>query len=122
MYDIHALNEKMLPELREIARELGITELDGLGKQDLIYRILDKQAMMPSADDSENEPKTKRGRKGRSKKPESQAISESPAQIEPAASKEEKAEEKGKKTRQPQRKALQKRISSATSGCNTRKP
>jgi transcription termination factor Rho len=97
MYDIHALNEKMLPELREIARELGITELDGLGKQDLIYRILDKQAMIPSADESENVPKTKRARKGRSKKPESQAISESPAQIEPAASKEEKAEEKGKK-------------------------
>lgn len=121
MYDIHALNEKMLPELREIARELGITELDGLGKQDLIYRILDKQAMMPSADDSENEPKTKRGRKGRSKKPESQAISESPAQIEPAASKEEKAEEKAK-NKAAAEEGPPKRISSATSGCNTRKP
>jgi transcription termination factor Rho len=46
MYDILELNEKVLTELRDIAKELKIKRVESLRKQDLIYRILDQQAIM----------------------------------------------------------------------------
>lgn len=49
MYDISSLNEKLLPELREIAKKLSIPGSEGLKKQDLIYKILDFQALNPEA-------------------------------------------------------------------------
>jgi transcription termination factor Rho len=45
MYDIVELNEKNLSELKEIAQSLGISRADSMKKQDLIYRILDQQAI-----------------------------------------------------------------------------
>ncbi|HOK50744.1 MAG TPA: transcription termination factor Rho [Bacteroidales bacterium] len=45
MYDIIELNEKQLSELQEIAQSLGITKVENLKKQDLIYKILDQQAI-----------------------------------------------------------------------------
>jgi transcription termination factor Rho len=46
MFDILELNKKLLPELREIAKGLQIKRVESLKKQDLIYRILDQQAVM----------------------------------------------------------------------------
>ena len=46
MYDILELNEKVLTELRDIAKELKIKRVESLRKQDLIYKILDQQAIM----------------------------------------------------------------------------
>ena len=45
MYDILELNKKLVSELREIAKELDIKKADTLRKQDLIYKILDQQAI-----------------------------------------------------------------------------
>jgi len=45
MYDILELSKKLLPELRDIARELKIKRTESLKKQDLIYKILDQQAI-----------------------------------------------------------------------------
>jgi transcription termination factor Rho len=45
MYDILELSKKLVPELRDIARELKINKADILKKQDLIYKILDQQAI-----------------------------------------------------------------------------
>ncbi|MFZ0281672.1 MAG: transcription termination factor Rho [Bacteroidales bacterium] len=45
MYDILELSNKLLPELREIAKGLKIKRTEGLKKQDLIYKILDQQAI-----------------------------------------------------------------------------
>ena len=45
MYDILELSNKLLPELRDIAKELKIKRIESLKKQDLIYRILDQQAI-----------------------------------------------------------------------------
>jgi len=45
MYDILELNKKLVNELREIATELKIKKADMLKKQDLIYKILDQQAI-----------------------------------------------------------------------------
>jgi transcription termination factor Rho len=45
MYDILELSKKLVPELRDIARELKINKADILKKQDLIYKILDQQVI-----------------------------------------------------------------------------
>lgn len=45
MYDILELSKKLLPELREIGKELKIKRVESFKKQDLIYRILDLQAI-----------------------------------------------------------------------------
>ena len=47
MYDIIELNGKLLTDLREIAKELDIKKINNLKKQDLIYKILDHQALNP---------------------------------------------------------------------------
>jgi len=45
MYDILELSKKLLPELRDIAKNLKIKRTESLKKQDLIYKILDQQAI-----------------------------------------------------------------------------
>ena len=45
MYDILELSKKLLPELKEIAKALNIKKAETLKKQDLIYKILDQQAI-----------------------------------------------------------------------------
>ena len=45
MYDILELNNKLVAELREIAKELNIKKVESLKKQDLVYKILDQQAI-----------------------------------------------------------------------------
>lgn len=48
MYDIIELNGKALNDLKDIAKELDIPKFDSLKKQDLIYKILDFQAINPA--------------------------------------------------------------------------
>ena len=48
MYDILQLNDMLVPELLDIAEQLKITGVKKLEKQDLIYKILDKQAILNS--------------------------------------------------------------------------
>ncbi|MEL6252071.1 MAG: transcription termination factor Rho [Bacteroidota bacterium] len=48
MYDIIELNNNDLSELQEIAQKLDINNHEELAKQDLIFKILDKQAVMPA--------------------------------------------------------------------------
>jgi transcription termination factor Rho len=45
MYDILELNTKLLSELREIAKSMGIKRVEILKKQDLVFKILDQQAI-----------------------------------------------------------------------------
>ena len=49
MYDILQLNDMLVPELVDIAEELKIANAKKLDKQDLVYKILDKQAIVESA-------------------------------------------------------------------------
>jgi transcription termination factor Rho len=49
MYDILQLNDMLLPELIEIAESIKVTGAKKLEKQELIYKILDKQAILNSA-------------------------------------------------------------------------
>ncbi|NLA24753.1 MAG: hypothetical protein GX879_07285, partial [Bacteroidales bacterium] len=67
MYDINQLNKKLLPELRIIARELGINRVDAIKKQDLIYKILDQQAEDVASKPDETKPRKPRQRRRASK-------------------------------------------------------
>jgi transcription termination factor Rho len=73
MYDIIELSGKLVSELKDIANELNIPKYDKLLKQDLIYKILDHQALNPPADILNKEKaegqNKRRGRK-RNEKPE----------------------------------------------------
>ena len=63
MYDILQLNDMLVPELLDIAEQLKITGAKKLEKQDLIYKILDKQAVAASeakSDNADDKPKRKR--------------------------------------------------------------
>ena len=66
MYDILTLNEMLLSELRDLATNYKVKNAEKLEKQDLVYRVLEAQAITPeTANDSsnsliENEPKKKK--------------------------------------------------------------
>ena len=45
MYNIIQLNDKSLSELQSIAQELGINKAESYKKDELVYRILDEQAI-----------------------------------------------------------------------------
>ena len=83
MYDILELNKKLVTELREIAKELKIKRVEGFKKQDLIYKILDQQAIVasdikPQSKDSQKDRQAPQGkdkpsqRRGRKPQPESE--------------------------------------------------
>ena len=63
MIDIHTLNKKLLPELKDIAKDLGVPRYQKLKKQELVYEILDVQAKQLSV-----EKKSEEARKYREKK------------------------------------------------------
>ena len=56
MYDIIELNGKKVAELREIAQKLGLGASDKLKKQELVYGILDGQAVQRNAQKSISAP------------------------------------------------------------------
>jgi transcription termination factor Rho len=51
MYDIIELNNKLVGELKDIAKNLHIPKYETLKKQELIYKILDHQAINPTSSD-----------------------------------------------------------------------
>ena len=60
MYDILELNDKLLTDLRQIAKDLNVKRVESYKKKELIYKILDQQAMVPA---EETAPKEKKPRK-----------------------------------------------------------
>lgn len=47
MYNIEELNVRLLSELKDVAEELGVKNYKKLPKKELIYKILEQQAVMP---------------------------------------------------------------------------
>ncbi|MBL7828097.1 MAG: transcription termination factor Rho [Saprospiraceae bacterium] len=45
MYDILQLNDKLVSELKEIAQRIGVKGYNKMTKQELVYKILDEQAL-----------------------------------------------------------------------------
>ena len=111
-YNILELNEKQLPELQGIAEELGIAKIGGLTKEELVYRILDEQAISYAgiqAEKKKEAKKTEGRKKGRSTKtakaeakdtvePQAEEKTAEPAPVEAKAAKEQQPERK-KRTR-----------------------
>jgi transcription termination factor Rho len=90
MYDILQLNDMLVPELLDIAEQLNISGAKKMEKQDLIYKILDGQAVKAS-EAKEKKPAT-RGRKPITVKAststgteEAEVMQEAPAHEKPAA-------------------------------------
>ena len=108
-YNILELNEKHLPELQSIAGELGIKKISSLKKEELVYRILDEQAIsyagIQAEKMKEKEAKKpaegrKRGRPAKSTKTAKAVEQEQNAQDKPA----EIAANKNEQKTQPERK------------------
>ena len=79
MFDIHTLNKKLLPELKDIAKDLGVPRYQKLKKQELIYEILDvqaKQASVQKSSHNEDKPKRKRIQKDNDKRKEKRKAQE----------------------------------------------
>ena len=100
MHDMKGLGEKLLEDLKTIAKEVGVDKIDKLKKQDLIYKILDTQAenitkSVPDGD-IENKPKrTPRPRPAKKKvetvKPDKSAETKTDKPIEKQAKRPAKA-------------------------------
>ncbi len=85
MYDIIELNGKLVSELRDIAKQLNIPKVDKLLKQDLIYKILDHQALNPTEEVLQKEKKEAKKTRGKRAR-----IAKVPENKKPAGSKEER--------------------------------
>jgi transcription termination factor Rho len=117
MYDILQLNDMLVPELLDIAEQLKIPNLKKLSKQEIIYKILDKQAILNSEnmDKSKDEkPKKKRIVKTSTSNSTEEAIveSETPAVTEkPRVKKKAEAtpEEAPAPARKPEKKTIKKK-------------
>ena len=60
MYDILQLNDMLVPELRELAEQLELKSYKRLNKQELIYKILDAQALGANGSEEASAPKAKK--------------------------------------------------------------
>ncbi|HSC54726.1 MAG TPA: transcription termination factor Rho [Phnomibacter sp.] len=115
MYDILQLNDMIVPELVDIADQLQVKDSKKLNKQDLIYKILDKQAILESAmkaDQNEEKPKRKRIVKATTANivEEAEVMPSSISEVAAAPAAEEKQE---KKAGRPQKKPVLKKGASA---------
>ena len=95
MYDILQLNDLLVPELLDIAEQLEVPNAKKLNKQDLVYRILDKQAIMNAAAKNDDEkPKRKRIVKTSTSNTteDAEVVQEAGAKKEPVVAKNKKPE------------------------------
>ena len=95
MYDILELNKKLVSELKEIAADLKIKKIESLRKQDLIYKILDQQAIKAS-EEKQSQPEEKE-KKASSKRPRVR-------RVEKVSAKQEKKQEQEKQEQETQSK------------------
>ena len=84
MYNITQLNDKNLSELQVIAKELGIKKADSFKKEELVYKILDEQAIAGATKKVAAE-KLKEERKGDKNKRSRTAAPKKEEKVAPAA-------------------------------------
>ena len=100
MYDILELNKKLLPELRIAAKELNIKRVESFKKQDLIYKILDTQAVL--------EAETKENRSVKKEQPkEEKGLKGFFAKKTPAPENQDAPQDEHKKTKRPRRERVE---------------
>ncbi|MBK9336523.1 MAG: transcription termination factor Rho [Lewinellaceae bacterium] len=94
MYDILQLNDMLVPELKEVAAQLGIKGFHKFTKQDLIYKILDEQALALKKTGGDKVPVVEEPAPGR----------KIVVRSEPAPKKEPQSPSADKRPRQPRQK------------------
>src|SRR5215203_5719149 len=109
MYDILQLNDMLVPELLDIAEDLKVDNAKKLGKQDLIYKILDKQAVMSSEQKSDGASKQRQRKRivkastantteeAIVEEPSAPVVAENKRPVKKAAPKKDDKAKKGKK-------------------------
>jgi len=102
MYDILELSDKLVAELREIAKGLNIEHYEGLKKQDLIYKILDHQAIHPELAKAKKQEKAK-PEKVKEDKPKAEKKENKPEEVVAPASAEQKPETTEENTQESER-------------------
>ena len=122
-YNILELNEKLLPELQSIAAELGIKDTKSQVKDELIYKILDQQAISFAGIQvgKEKEREAKRAEKKRGRKPKA-AVETTPDSVEEPmtetadtkAKPEKKRRQRVDKTVKPERDIVEEPVASTT--------
>lgn len=115
MYDILQLNDMLVPELRELAEKLGLQKFKRLNKKDLIYKILDAQAVQkestPKATEEKpetenkktesskpNPPTRRRRRNNKNDNPNQQTLTEVEGQDKSNAVEQKSASQNGQAT------------------------
>lgn len=88
MYDILQLNDMLVPDLRNIAEKAGLKAYKKLSKQELIYKILDHQALTGQAAEEKPKPAAKAPAKPRARK----------APVKKVTAQKEETEEKKEET------------------------
>lgn len=116
MYNILELNEMTQPKLTAIADSMGLKKIDAIEKDELVYKILDQQAIdMAQASTSNDKDKKKftpKGRKPNSKKTEQQPSEKKSDEEKPIV--EEKKTAPKKKEEEHSTKNEEDRVHSAT--------
>ena len=81
MYNILELSAKTLDQLKVIAAEMGIQKIDGIEQEDLVYKILDQQAIDMASKAAANPPAPKK-RGPKPKKNKEKSVLEKPNELE----------------------------------------
>ena len=107
-YDIIQLNEMIVPELQDLAKKMNVKGVKGLAKQDIIYKILDAQAITSSenAPDEPEEKKVTKAKPGAKKAASKKAVEKKEA---PKKAAEKKTTEKAEAKPAPKRKSAPKK-------------
>ena len=90
MYNIEELNVRLLSELKEIAEGMGIKNFKKLAKKDLIYKILDQQAITPEEDLPKKSSSEDNGAKASDQRPKRNRVKRENVKKESAKQKTEK--------------------------------
>lgn len=92
MYNILELSAKTLDQLKAIATEMGIQKIESTGQEDLVYKILDQQAIDMASKAAANPPAPKK-RGPKPKKSKEKQSADKPKEIENKIQEEAKAPE-----------------------------
>ena len=94
MYNIIQLNDKSLTDLQAIAKELGIAKATSFKKEELIYKILDEQAIMGATKKAAAEKQKEERKAEKQKRPKAAPAAKKEKTAAAAAAKNEPKAEK----------------------------
>jgi transcription termination factor Rho len=101
MYDILTLNDMLVSELRDLAEQLNVTDYKDLKKQDLIYKILEHQAVTTPAPKKQDDRKARKPRNTPKETDPGSGKNEDTETAPPAQKREERSPRERREPRQP---------------------